>query len=175
MGKEQSLEEMVLRKPDTCVQTNGVRPLLLFSCSVRSDSLWPHGLQHARLPCPSPSPGACSNSCPLSQWCDPMDYTAHGILQARILEWIAIPFSRGSFQPRDWTQVFHIAGKFFTSWATREAKYPVFLDNLNPVGGSNDFTAEYLTRAYNLKIYLGAEEIYLLSLLPVITLYHPCS
>ena len=43
-----------------------------FSCSVVSDSLWPHGLQHARLPCPgvpSPTPGACSNSCPLSQWC----------------------------------------------------------------------------------------------------------
>ena len=37
-----------------------------------SDSLWPHGLQHARLPCPSPSPGACSNSCPLSQWCHPL-------------------------------------------------------------------------------------------------------
>ena len=33
--------------------------------------LWPHGLQHNRLPCPSPSPGACSNSCPLSQWCHP--------------------------------------------------------------------------------------------------------
>ena len=43
--------------------------LLLFSCSVMSDSLWPHGLQHARLPCPSPSPRACSNSSPLSQWC----------------------------------------------------------------------------------------------------------
>ena len=38
-----------------------------FSHSVVSDSLWPHGLQHARLPCPSPSPGACSNLCPLSQ------------------------------------------------------------------------------------------------------------
>ena len=34
-----------------------------------SDSLWPHGLQHTRLPCPSPTPGACSNSCPLSWWC----------------------------------------------------------------------------------------------------------
>ena len=42
-----------------------------FSCSVMSESLWPHGLQHARLPCPSPTPGACSNSCPLSQWCHP--------------------------------------------------------------------------------------------------------
>ena len=45
--------------------------LLLFSRSVMSDSLWPHGLQHTRLLCPSPSPGACSNSCPLSQWCHP--------------------------------------------------------------------------------------------------------
>ena len=42
-----------------------------FSHSVMSDSLRPHGLQHARLPCPSPIPGVCSNSCPLSQWCHP--------------------------------------------------------------------------------------------------------
>ena len=42
-----------------------------FSHSVLSDSLWPHGLQHARLPCPSPTPRACSNSCPSSQWCHP--------------------------------------------------------------------------------------------------------
>ena len=45
--------------------------LLLFSHSVLSNSLRPHGLQHARLPCPSLSPGICSNSCPLSQWCHP--------------------------------------------------------------------------------------------------------
>ena len=42
-----------------------------FSGSVVSDSLWPHGLQHARLPCPSPTPRVYSNSCPLSQWCHP--------------------------------------------------------------------------------------------------------
>ena len=47
--------------------------------------------------------------------CDPMDYTAHGILQARILEWAALLFSMGSFQPRGRTQVSHIAGRFFTS------------------------------------------------------------
>ena len=45
--------------------------LLLFSLSVLSESLWPHGLQHASLPCPSPSLRVCSNSCPLSQWCHP--------------------------------------------------------------------------------------------------------
>ena len=53
--------------------------------------------------------------------CHPMDYTVHGILQARILKWVAFPFSRGSSQPRDRTQVSHIADIFFTSWATREA------------------------------------------------------
>ena len=42
-----------------------------FSCSVISNSLWPHGLHHARPPCPSPTPRACSNSCPLSWWCHP--------------------------------------------------------------------------------------------------------
>ena len=42
-----------------------------FSSSVMSGSLWPHELQHARLPCPSPTPGACSNSWPLCQWCHP--------------------------------------------------------------------------------------------------------
>ena len=45
--------------------------LLLFSCSVVSDSLQPHGLMHTSLPCPSLSPGVCLNSCPLSQWCHP--------------------------------------------------------------------------------------------------------
>ena len=42
-----------------------------FSCSVMSNSLWPHGLYHARLPCLSPTPGVCSDSCPLSQWFHP--------------------------------------------------------------------------------------------------------
>ena len=49
---------------------------------------------------------------------DPMDYTVRRILQARILEWVTFPFSRGSSQTRDGTQVFCIAGGFFTSWAT---------------------------------------------------------
>ena len=54
--------------------------------------------------------------------CDPRDYTIHGILQARILEWVAVPFSRGSSHPMDQTQVSHIAGRFFTSWTTKEAR-----------------------------------------------------
>ena len=58
---------------------------------------------------------------PCPTLCDPMYYRVHGTLQARILERVAFPFSRGSSQPRDQTQVFHIEGRFFTSWATREA------------------------------------------------------
>ena len=54
--------------------------------------------------------------------CDPMEYTIHGILQAIILEWIAFPFSRVSFQPRDQIQLSCIGGRFFSSWATRKAQ-----------------------------------------------------
>ena len=54
-----------------------------------------------------------AQSCPTL--CDPMDYPVHGTLQARILEWVAFPFSRGSSQPRDRTQVSDIADGFFTS------------------------------------------------------------
>ena len=48
--------------------------------------------------------------------CDPMDYTVHGILQARILEWVAISFSKESSQPSDWTQFSHNAGGFYKPW-----------------------------------------------------------
>ena len=47
--------------------------------------------------------------------CNSVNYTVHGILQARILEWVAVPFFRGSSQPRDRTQVYCIAGGFFTT------------------------------------------------------------
>ena len=78
-----------------------------------------------------------------STLCDTMDCSLQapmsmGVLQARILEWVAMPSSRGSSQPRDRTQVSHIAGRFFTIWATREAPPPplfvFFIDILNQVG-----------------------------------------
>ena len=65
-----------------------------FSCSVVSDSLWPHRLQHARLLCSSPSPEACSNSCPLSRWC-------HPTISASVVSFFSCPQSlpaSGSFQ-----------------------------------------------------------------------------
>ena len=69
----------------------------VLSCSDVSDSLWSHGLYQ---------PGS----------------SVHGVFPARILEWIAMHSSRGSSQRRDWTQVSHTTGRFFTVWATREAQ-----------------------------------------------------
>ena len=71
--------------------------VLLFSHSVMSSSLWPHGWQHARLPCPSPSPGACSNSCALSRWCHPT------------ISYSVIPFS-------SCLQSFPASGSFPMNW-----------------------------------------------------------
>ena len=59
--------------------------------------------------------------------CDPMDCLVHGILQAKILEWVAFPFSRESSQPRNQTRVSCIAGGFFTNWAIREAKRAIYV------------------------------------------------
>ena len=67
-----------------------------FSCSFMSDSLQPHGLKHTSLPCPSPTPTACSNSCPLSRWCHP-----------------TISSSANPFSPR--LQCFPASGSFQTS------------------------------------------------------------
>ena len=53
--------------------------------------------------------------------CSPPGFSVHGICQTRILEWVAIPFSRGSSQPRDQARVSWITDRFFTIWATREA------------------------------------------------------
>ena len=72
----------------------------------------------------------------VAQWCptlcNPMDYSlpgssVHGILQARTLEWVAIPFSRGLSLHWDQTQVSRIVGKFFTVWVTREAQRNVYI------------------------------------------------
>ena len=82
--------------------------------------------------------------------CDPMDYTVHGILQARVLEWVALPLSRGSSQPRDWTQVFHIAGRLFTNWAIREAWWKNPMD-----GGAVHWVAKSWKRLSDLLSRIG--------------------
>ena len=78
---------------------------------------------------------SCSTLCnPMD--CSPLGSFVHGIFQARILEWIAISFSRGSSQPRDLTQICCIAGRLFTIWATRE---PMLIWNLK----NNLFSISY--------------------------------
>ena len=62
-----------------------------------------------------------AQSCPTL--CNSVDNTVHGILQARILKWVDFSFYRGSSQPRNWTGVSCIAGRFFDSWAIREAHF----------------------------------------------------
>ena len=74
-------------------------------------------------PLKSESEGGVTQSCPTL--CDLIDYglprsSLHGNFQAKVLQWVSISFSRGSFQPRDQSWVSHIVGRFFTIWATRE-------------------------------------------------------
>ena len=84
--------------------------------------------------------------------CDPMDCSLpgssiHGILQASILEWVAISFSRRSSQPRDWTWVSHIAGRCFTIWATREAlKYLLFSPLVETFANFGDIRSKEILR-----------------------------
>ena len=97
-----------------------------FSCSVVSDLLWPHGLQHARPPCPSPTPRVYSNSCPLSQWCLPT--ISHSV----------VPFSSclqsfpasGSFQMNQ----FFASGGQSIGVSTSTSVLPVNIQDWFPLG-----------------------------------------
>ena len=88
------------------------------SRSRSAESKWNHPLVPSHQFPPSPTKVKVTQSCPTIR--DPMDYTVHGIPHARILEWVAFPFSRESSQLREQTQVSRIAGGFFTNWAIRE-------------------------------------------------------
>ena len=112
-----------------------------------------------------------AQSCPTL--CDSMDYTLHGILQARILQWVVFPFSRGSSQPRDWIQVSRVAGRFFTSWATRGAQEywgglpvpsPAVLLNPGSKPGSPALQADSLPTELSGKPSWLSYEIYILKL-----------
>ena len=103
--------------------TQGLNPhLLCLALASRFFTLVPR-----RKPLSS-SASEVAQSCPTL--CNPMNCSLsgssiHGIFQARVLEWVAISFSRGSSRPRDRTQVSRIAGRRFTIWATREAPFPL--------------------------------------------------
>ena len=76
LQKQVAMFKFLVEKNRQCIAPRTLSDSVQFSSvqfgrSVMSGSLWPHGLQHTRPPCPSPTPRACSNSCPLSQWCHP--------------------------------------------------------------------------------------------------------
>ena len=74
---------------------------------------------------------SCPTLCNLMD-CSPPGFSVHGIFQARILEWVAISFSRASSRPRDQTRVSHNAGRLFTIWATRETPYRAEIEPRSP-------------------------------------------
>ena len=102
-----------------CGHTNNIESCaaVQFSCSVVSDSLRPHGLQHARLPSPSPTPGACSNSCPSNQCCHPAISSSF------------VPFSTclqsfpasGSFPV---SSSYQVAKVFHSNWQSMDSVFP---------------------------------------------------
>ena len=94
-----------LWSPDTCIC---ITESLFYAPETSTTLLNKHERKKVKV----------AQSCP-TLW-DPMDCIVHGILQGRILKWVAFPFSRGSSQTRDQTQVSLIAGGFFISWATRD-------------------------------------------------------
>ena len=107
----------------------GIEPASLTSPALASGFLTTSATWEA---CSDMNESEVPQSCPTL--CDPMDCSlsgssTHGVFQARVLEWIAISFSRGSSRPRNQTRVSHIAG--FTIWATREADMNIWWSNMN--------------------------------------------
>ena len=97
-----------------------------FSRSVVSDSLWPHGLQHVRPPCPSPTPGVYSNSCPLSQWCHPSISSSVIPFSSRLQFFLA----SGSFLMSQ----FFASGGQSTRVSASASVLPINIQDLFPLG-----------------------------------------
>ena len=95
-------------------------------CSVISNSLRPHGLQHIRLPCPSPSPGICPNSCPLSRWCHPTISSSVSCVSSRLQSFPA----SGSFPV---SRLFSSGGQSIgvSAWAS---VLPMNIQDWSPLG-----------------------------------------
>ena len=118
-----------------------------FSCSVVSDSLWPHGLQHARLSCPSPTTGACLNSCPLSQWCHPI-ISSSVILLSSCLQSFSAP---GSFLM---SQLFASGGQSIGA-SVSTSVFPMNLQSWFPLGLTGLISLRYkgLSRLFSSTTY----------------------
>ena len=117
--------------------------LVQFSCSDMSDSLWPRGLQHARPPCPSPTPGVYSNSCPLSWWC-------HPIISSSVVPSSSCPQSfpaSGSFQM---SQLF-ASGDQSIGVSASASVFPMNTQDWSPLGwtGSIALQSKGLSRVFS--------------------------
>ena len=113
--------------------------------------------------------------------CDPMDCSppgssVRGILQAKTLEWVVIPFSRGSSWPRDWTQVSCIAGRFFISWATREVPKLLSVSSVQSLSRVWLFATPWITaRQASLSITSSRSSLRLMSIESVMPSSHSSS
>ena len=100
--------------------------LQFFSGSVVSDSLWPHGMQHARPPCPSPTPGADSNSCPLSRWC-------HPTISSSVIPFSSCPQSLPASRSFQMSQLFESGGQSIRVSASTSV-LPMNTQDWSPLG-----------------------------------------
>ena len=103
-----------------------LRSVTQFSHSILSDFLWPHGLQHARIPCPSPTPAVYSNSCPLSWWCDPA-------ISSSIVPFSSHPQSFPASGSFPMSQFFESSGQ--SIWVSTSASiFPMNIQDWSPLG-----------------------------------------
>ena len=125
--------------PSLCPQLSSVH----FSHSVMSDSLWPHGMHHAKFSCPSPTPGACSNSCSLSRWCYPTTSSSVIPFSSRLQSFPAsgsLPMSQ-----------FFASGGQSTGVSTSAWVLPVNIQDWFPLGwtGLISFQSKGLSRVFS--------------------------
>ena len=97
-----------------------------FSRSVVSDSLWPHGLQHSRPPCPSPTPGVYPNSCPLSRWC-------HPTISSSVVPFSSCPWSLPASGSFPMSQLFASGGQS-TGVSASTSVLPMNTQDWSPLG-----------------------------------------
>ena len=114
-----------------------------FSCSVTSDSLWPHGLQHSRLPCPSLTPGVYSDSRPLSQWC-------HPAISSSVVPFSSCPQSLPASESFPMSQFFPSGGQTIGVSASASV-LPVNIQDWSPLGwtGWISFQSKGLSRVFS--------------------------
>ena len=139
-----STDELTLRYKEWLAQENmALTSSVPFSCSVVSNSLRPHESQHARPPCPSPTPGIYPNPCPLSRWC-------HPAISSSVIPFSSCPQSlpaSGSFPV---TQLFTWGGQS-TGVSTSTSVLPVNTQDWSPLGWADWISLQYkeLSRAFS--------------------------